>query len=569
MSSKDGTSAGFVARCLAHESASAELSTHRLDFLPAGPVLVVTFEPAITEGLDTNLDRPAWGQGLIARRGHSLLGVKRTANDWYRAADLHGLMRALQAAGFFARFAKVVFYGPSMGGYAALTFADCAPGCTVLAMHPQSCLAPERVWFDQRFSGRRAHLWSGDFLDGAEGAARAARVYVCFDPWQIKDRLHAQRLPAHNRIELRLPFVGHATSQMLMATGKLGEVFDLAVAGSLDATAFKRIARARTRWPDYFANLAARGLHLPRRLKLLDRALGIDPSHAGALSLLQRLAPDRLPQGAKTRKQQGPARGARQRPRRWPTGLVTAERVPLVYLEIPGVCGTTVRAHLQYVARGRYPGRSGDPALNDGLLRSSEDSDDIHEAITRRIDNGALVFAFIREPAERLLMCFAEIFTHAAPSGMAGPREVLSRDWGLRFPMAVDAAPNLSAFQQNFERFVTFVEAHLDHRSAGAPDAPWSTQASMIGVYREYLHIDLLCRQEHFEADMAQVLHRAKLHRAPDVRLQSHPCASPPFELGQIANLALRRRIERIYDADYEKFHFARPSQTAESAPAV
>ncbi len=557
MSLRDGAIREFVTRCLAHEAASANLEFHRVDFLPAGPVLVVTFEPASTGKMDVDLGRPAWGQGLIARRGHSQLGVKRSTNDWYRAADLHRVMRELQSAMFFARFAKVVFYGPSMGGYAALTFADCAPGCTVLAMHPQSCLAPDRIWFDQRFAGRRAQLWTGDFVDGADGAASAVRVYVCYDPWQIKDRLHAQRLPAHNRVDLRLPFGGHATAQLLMSVGKLGEVFDRAVAGSLDAASFKVIARSRAQSPDYLSNLAARGVCRPRRLRLLARALSVDPSHRGAHALLLQLNSGTAE--ADTTRNVGMRAGGRRKPRRWPPGLVTAARVPLLYVQIPGVCGTTVQDHLQFLASGCYPDRLSESSQDHCLLYSCTDNDDVHEAIGRNIDNRALVFAFVRDPAERLLMCFTETCVGSGPE-LASTRERLSRDWGLDFP-AVGEPLILPAFRQNFDRFVRFVEADLSDYSTGSLGPPWAPQSSLISAYRESLDIDVIGCQENFEGDMAQILHRAKVRRAPDVRLQMHPCAAPPFALTSVVSFPLRRRIAGIYRVDYAKFQFRRTHQ--------
>jgi hypothetical protein len=139
-------------------------------------------------------------------------------------------------------------------------------------MHPQSTMAPDKVWFDQRFAGERASRWQGDLVDGAEGAALARRVYVCYDPWQIKDRLHAQRLPAHNRVDLRLPYVGHATAQALQALGLLGQVVDQALAGTLMREAFADSAPAGD-WPTTTSGWLS--VHAPRRLRVLEQALQI------------------------------------------------------------------------------------------------------------------------------------------------------------------------------------------------------------------------------------------------------------------------------------------------------
>lgn len=551
---------GFVERCLRRRPVTMRVPAHRLDFLPAGPVLVVSFEPAAAGRVDLEATRPAWAQALVRERGHTLLGVKREITNWYRSAELHRAFRALQAGGFFRDYQRVLFCGPSMGGYAALAFAASAPGCTVLALHPQSTLAPDRVWFDQRFAGAGAAAWQGDFVDGVDGAAVAARVYACYDPYQVKDRLHAQRLPSANLVRLRLPFVGHKTSQALHALGLLGPVLDGALDHSLDEAGFRRLARAREGLADYHCRLAERGRWAPRRQRHLARALTLQPDHPRA-ALLRRVwggalgaaiegdvvaagSEDTVPQPA--------------RPMRWPAGVVTVPELPLVYLGVPQAAQDSIHNLLLYTATGRAAGRPRD-ALHHPALRRGRDPDPAtHALITRQLNLGALVFTFVRDPGRRAYACFNAVLAPDAPPVYAAVREALQRDWGLRLPPPGEP-PALSLRQENFAAFLRFVQANLAGDTALPRNPHWCPQAPLLAHYRKFLKIDIVGRVENFKADMAQVLHKAGVHRIPNL---TQPCCRGLATADRFEDMLsdnVQACIVKLYEPDYLSFKYPQP----------
>jgi len=550
MALSEGAIEDFIARCQQRDAALLRMPGYQVDFLPGGPALIVTFEPATMGKAEPDLNRPVWGQAFLQKRGHSVLGVKRVATAWYRSAELHQLFRALQAQGFFGRFERVMFYGPSMGGYAALSLAAAAPGCTVLALNPQSTLAPDRVWFDQRFAGRRGPDWRGDFIDGVDGSLAAQRVYVCYDPYQVKDRLHAERLPTHNRVNLRLPFVGHTTAQALNGLGLLGAVFDRALAGTLDEAGFRHLAKARVRWADYHVRLAERGTWVPRRVRHLAHALALDPQHARA-ALLQQSWRGEEPTAATphasdlldTPRQLRPAS-------RWPMGIVTAPRVPLIYLNLPKCASTTVQNHLLYLAQGTYPEQPQDIHQHPGLRRSRENSDGTHALISRQLHEGAFVFTFVRDPGRRAYACFNEKIAQTGRHSFAAIRKTLERDWGLRFPVP-DEPTSLEQQRDNFAAFLRFVEANLAGDTDIRRDPHWCPQGPMLVQYRKHLKIDQVGKVENFAADMALILHKAGVWRVPDVNARPwrHPAA--PFSFDEVLTPALQAQLDRLYEADY------------------
>jgi hypothetical protein len=457
----------------------------------------------------------------------------------------------------------VVFYGPSMGGYAALAFAACAPGCTIIAMNPQSTLAPDLVWFDQRFAGKRAQAWQGEFVDGARGAEAAARVYVCYDPWQTKDRLHVQRLPAHNRVDLRLPFTGHVTAQALQAMGLLGKVFDEAVAGTLDPAWFRQVARQRVQLPGYWVNLSERGVHLPRRRRLVERALQLDPTHANALNqqtLLREFAGD---VAAAPEPGEQPAHATPGR--RWPSGIVTAARLPLIYLTLPKSGSTTIQNHMLYMACGAPAGQP--KAIHDHpqLLRSRLPDTQVHAHIGRQIAQGALVFTFVREPARRLFACFVDKVMGPETPRFLPVRRALVRHWGLR-PATAGERPSLAEFRANFEAFLSFVEANLAGRTHVPLFSHWTPQTTMLSQFKKHLRIDVVGRMESFQADMAHILHRSGARRLPDLSVRPWLNAPPPHAFEEVVDAALLQRIERLYEPDYVHLKYPRSAATPADA---
>lgn len=557
MALSEGAIDDFIARSAEHSATLLRFPGYQVDFLPGGSSLIVSFEPATMGKLEPDLNRPAWGQAFLQKRGHSVLGVKRAATAWYRSADLHQLFRALQAKKFFERFERVMFYGPSMGGYGALSLAAAAPGCTVLALNPQSTLAPDKVWFDQRFAGARAASWRGDFADGVDGAATAGRVYVCYDPYQIKDRLHADRLPAHNRVNLRLPFVGHTTAQALNGLGLLGTVFDQALAGTLDEATFRRLVRARVRLADYHVRLAERGVWMPRRLRHLDQALSIDPGHPRATLLRQswtgqRMAPaavhaSDLPDTPSPQQQQ---KVKSRTGSAWPAGVVVAPRLPLAYLKIPECASTTIENHLLYVATGAYSARPEDIHRHPGLRRSRENSEKVDALITRQLNEGAFVFTFVRDPGRRAYACFNERIMQTGRQSFLAIRQALERTWGLR-PPAPGEASTLERQRENFAAFLRFVEANLAGDTEFRRDLHWSPQGPLLKQYRKQLKIDLVGKVENFPSDMAMVLHRAGVRRIPDVNWIPRKSAEGEFSFDEVLTPELQTLLDRLYEADY------------------
>lgn len=244
---------------------------HSFLFIPRGDVLVVTFDNLdIVTG--KREDRRPWGFAFIEKQGWSMLGVMADGWTWYRDPWVSDQFDRLAAEGFFARFRRVVFYGASMGGYAAAAFVAACPGADVVAISPQSTLDRALVPWETRYRTAWGRDFSGKYGDAAEASAAAGRVTILYDPYEALDAAHVARFGGANVRKLRAPLLGHRLGSSLNQMGVLSPIILAALDGSLTEAGFYRILRCRRDFKRYQTELFRRAL--ARGHERLARKLG-------------------------------------------------------------------------------------------------------------------------------------------------------------------------------------------------------------------------------------------------------------------------------------------------------
>ncbi len=261
---------------------SKEIDNYFIDYVPNSlNYLVVTFENA-DQPKRPRLDgmREPWGLDFLIRRGYSVLGIKPKSVDWYRGADLHAFFRSYSFKIFILSFNRVVLYGSSMGGFAALSFAEVCPDPIVIAFNPQSTLNMELVPWETRYPEGRAQDWTGDFVDGRHGAANAKTVYVAYDPLFDLDRKHVDRLIDTNLVRLKMPLVGHVVMSWMGEAAILPKFIDEALAGTLTEQRCQKLARERRKSKRYYIGMGLRTRSASVALACVRRLLASDiPIH--------------------------------------------------------------------------------------------------------------------------------------------------------------------------------------------------------------------------------------------------------------------------------------------------
>lgn len=236
---------------------------HSLLYVPRSPeVLVVTFDN-LDIAMTKREERRPWGYDFIEKQGWSMLGVMANGWTWYRDPWVFAEFDRLRDDGFFARFGSVVFYGASMGGYAACAFSPACPGADVVAISPQSTLDRALVPWERRYRSAWGYDYSGPYGDAAAVSSAARQVTIFYDPYAKADAAHVARFGGTNVAKLRAPLMGHRLGTALQQMGVLSPVILEALAGTLTPASFYRRLRLRHRFPRYqwelFQRAIARG----------------------------------------------------------------------------------------------------------------------------------------------------------------------------------------------------------------------------------------------------------------------------------------------------------------------
>jgi hypothetical protein len=236
-----------------------ESSHHSFLFIQRSDTLVVTFDN-LDIAMEKREDRRPWGFSFIEKQGWSMLGVMAHGWTWYRDAWVYQQFDDLRDSGFFKQFKRVVFYGASMGGYAACAFVAACPGADVVAISPQSTLDKRLVPWETRYSTAWGRDFSGPYGDAAQVSRAAGRVTLLYDPYEPLDRGHVARFTGANVMKLRTPLLGHRLGSSLHQMGILSQITLGALNGTLTELEFYRTLRARKTFQRYQRELFKRAL---------------------------------------------------------------------------------------------------------------------------------------------------------------------------------------------------------------------------------------------------------------------------------------------------------------------
>lgn len=236
---------------------------------------IVTFD---NYGIGHGFDRPGFGQAYLQAAKISAIHVMGVREDWYQYPDIFEAMAAVRKE--VAGALRVMTYGSSMGGYAALRFAEAAGANATLALSPQYTIDPEKVPFELRWTQDAGRIqWRADVQ---KPLALGHVPVVIYDP-QILDAQHVAMIARETPIHaIRMPYTGHPVTTTLSEVGLLKALVQQTLAGELDVDAFQKQALIqRRKSPHYLANLAeAQSLNRPlTAYALAHMAINLSPNN--------------------------------------------------------------------------------------------------------------------------------------------------------------------------------------------------------------------------------------------------------------------------------------------------
>lgn len=223
-------------------------------------IWVVTFDSFSDIHTDkaAPLDRLAFGEEFLSRRGISMIAVMGRDNRWYQYPEMPQALESVAAVTRDA--AKVLTYGSSMGGYAALRFADAVQADIVLAFSPQYSANPRRMPFEMRWRKICAPIrWLPQF----SGRLRCRAVpLVLYDSRFWPDILQAAMIARDTPTQrIPLPHAGHPVTTYLSEIGMLADMVPALLEDRFDAAQFQRAARAGQRNSRIYRHEKSRFLH--------------------------------------------------------------------------------------------------------------------------------------------------------------------------------------------------------------------------------------------------------------------------------------------------------------------
>lgn len=231
--------------------------SHSALFVERGDTLIVTFEN-LDHVYQRGIDRMPWGYSFVEANGWSMLGLMAHGFTWYRDSDVYAFFDELRDNGFFDKFRKVVFYGASMGGYAAAAFSSASPGATVIAISPQATLRKDIAPWETRYRKAWRRDFSNQYGFAPDMVATASEVYLFYDPLAPLDAMHAALFSGDNVSKLRCRYFGHRIATIWVQMGVLKTIIHECVDGTLNPPRFYALLRRRRDNMKYQRNMLAR-----------------------------------------------------------------------------------------------------------------------------------------------------------------------------------------------------------------------------------------------------------------------------------------------------------------------
>ncbi len=161
----------------------------RVMFQPGGSdMLLLTFGDAAVLADGTRF----FADTVASKFGINCLGFMARAPNWYPASSMRAAARAV--AYTLAAFGIRIFYGSSMGAYAAVKYSALLGATHVLTLCPQWSIDPAECGGNE--SGYRDFFRPEMAGMGVTGADMAGEITVFYDPGQRDDAYHYRMLEA-------------------------------------------------------------------------------------------------------------------------------------------------------------------------------------------------------------------------------------------------------------------------------------------------------------------------------------------------------------------------------------
>jgi len=244
------------------------------------------------------LDGETSCENFFRHRGVNVIGILAAENDWFQHPEIDQALAAIRAA---TQGWDLAGYNGSMGGYAAINFADRLALSRLVAISPQYSIDAARAPYEHRWRSEAARIVAtGGFgRDRIDQVPRLTSGWLIYDPWCV-DGQHAASIQAHHGLaELRLYFSAHHLMAMLQQANLYSPMLLDMLAGRFDAAGFIRDWRRARHFSSIFllgvAGALVRRGWMTRALRIVVAARALPHPDPSAMDMAE--APIRIALG--------------------------------------------------------------------------------------------------------------------------------------------------------------------------------------------------------------------------------------------------------------------------------
>ena len=197
--------------------------------------LVLSFGDLITRAKGNSIN----AEKSLSKYQYSVLGIMPKQKSWFPQVSMMGVLDAVKE--ILASYARIVSYGGSMGGYAAIKYAKDFSVNRVVAMVPQYSINPLEV-DDRRYTDFYDAQVNADMRIQVQDIVASCEYIIVYDPYFELDREHYEKIkPLIPHLHtLHLPYTGHDAIAVLANSALLHDF----IQHPLDETYFYKQIRA-------------------------------------------------------------------------------------------------------------------------------------------------------------------------------------------------------------------------------------------------------------------------------------------------------------------------------------
>ena len=183
--------------------------------------LVLSFGDLISraKGLAINAEKS------LSKYDYSVVGIMPKEKSWFPASSMAALLLQLQP--ILQQYQRIVGYGGSMGGYAALKYSKLLNMDRAVAMVPQYSIDPEEVQ-DRRYTDFYDPQLNANMRIQPQDIAETCEYIIVYDPYFENDKEHYLKIkPLIPQLHtLHLPYTGHDAIAVLASSALLHDFIE-------------------------------------------------------------------------------------------------------------------------------------------------------------------------------------------------------------------------------------------------------------------------------------------------------------------------------------------------------